>query len=149
MPFFLAINIIMASQHFYQGFTLIDITPTGVTTHVEDKAFERNQQRNWETVQQILGLRTQPTILTTNNFEDDVKRYFFGITYSGKHRIWTFKFSVEYPDVYRQGPDKFGLLKQDFRMIPATTGLRETISLEKSLFEPKGAWNNIYFNSLL
>jgi hypothetical protein len=136
-------------QHLYQGFTLIDITPTGVTSSDRSKIFERNQQRNWETVQQILGLRTQPTILSTNNFEDDVNRYFFGINFSGKHRIWTFKFSVEYLDVYRQGPDRFGLLKRDFRLTPATLNLNETITPPQATFDSMGPWNNTYFNSLV
>ncbi len=71
----------MTNRYLYQGFTLIDITPTGVTTHTSNNIFERNQQRNWETVQQIISLRTQPTIISTDNFVDDIKRYNFGINY--------------------------------------------------------------------
>jgi hypothetical protein len=34
----------------YQGFTLVDITPTGQTSYSPEKEFARNQQRNWETI---------------------------------------------------------------------------------------------------
>ena len=42
------------------GYTLIDITPTGVTRDLGDKELERNQQRNWETVLQCIGIRNTP-----------------------------------------------------------------------------------------
>ena len=57
----LAINIVVSTQqYFYQGFTLIDITPTGITSYSAEHEFERNQQRNWETVLQCISLRAQP-----------------------------------------------------------------------------------------
>jgi hypothetical protein len=140
----------VANQYLYQGFTLIDITPTGVTNHTTNKEFERNQQRNWETVQQLIGLRTQPTILETDNFSDHVQKgYNFGINYNGYHRIWTSKFAVDYADVYQAGPDRFGLAKYDFKITPIILGLSETAKPELALFYPKGPWNNIYFKTLV
>ena len=135
-------------QYLYQGFTLIDITPTGVVTFSRSNELKRNQQRNWETVQQILSLRTQPTILDTDDFVDDVINYNFGIKYQGKHKIWTFKFGVDYPDIYQEGSDKFGLVKYDFQITPVIVGLTETARPELAVFIPKGPWNNIYFKSL-
>ena len=150
MLFFYGYKYLVANQFIYQGFTLIDITPTGVTGHAPDKTFERNQQRNWETVQQIISLRTQPTIIETNNFTDHVQKgYNFGINYSGYHRIWTFKFTVEYADIYQDGPDRFGLAKYDFQITPIILGLSETAKPELALFYPKGPWNNIYFKCLV
>jgi hypothetical protein len=139
----------VANQYHYQGFTLIDITPTGVTNHVSERAFERNQQRNWETVQQIISLRTQPIIISTNSLTDDVNRYNFGINYTGQHKIWTFTFAVDYADIYQEGPDKFGLVKYDFKITPIILGLLETATPERAMFYPKGPWNNIYFKNLL
>jgi hypothetical protein len=139
----------VTNQHLYQGFTLIDITPTGVTTHTSEKKFERDQQRNWETVQQILGLRTQPSIIGVDSFVDDVKRYNFGINYKGQHKIWSFKFAVEYADIYREGADKFGLVKYDFNITPVVLELTETAIPERAMFYPKGPWNNIYFKTLV
>lgn len=147
MPFLLPINISVANQYLYQGFTLVDITPTGVTNGTEE--FQRNQQRNWETVQQIISLRTQPTILSTGNLVDNIDNYNFGINYQGRHRIWTFKFSVEYAAIYQEGPDRFGLVKYDFKTTPVILGLNETAHPERPLFYPKGPWNNIYFKTLV
>lgn len=135
-------------QYLYQGFTLIDITPTGVINYSPQNEQKRNQQRNWETIQQILSLRTQPTILETNNFIADLKDYNFGVNYSGPHHIWTFKFGVDYADIYQEGSDKFGLVKYDFQITPVILGLTETIKSEVAVFIPKGPWNNIYFKSI-
>ena len=139
----------MANQYLYQVYTLVDITPTGVTTYSSSQDLARNQQRNWETVQQIISLRTQPTIISTDVFDDDVKRHNFGINYKGQQKIWTFKFAVEYADIYQEGPDKFGLVKYDFKTTPVILGLTETAQPERALFYPKGPWNNIYFKTIL
>ena len=145
----MSINITVDTQQYlYQGFTLVDITPTGVVTFSQPNELKRNQQRNWETVQQILSLRTQPTIMETNDFVDDVIGYNFGINYTGEHKIWTFKFGVDYADIYQEGPDKFGLVKYDFKITPMILGLTETILPELAVFTPKGPWNNIYFKSI-
>jgi len=145
----MSINITVdTEQYLYQGFTLIDITPTGVINYSPQNEFKRNQQRNWETVQQILSLRTQPTIMETGNFVDDVIGYNFGINYTGEHKIWTFKFGVDYADIYQEGPDKFGLIKYDFKITPVILGLTETVQPELAVFTPKGPWNNIYFKSI-
>lgn len=138
----------MDQQYLYQGFTLIDITPTGVINYSPQNEFQRNQQRNWETIQQILSLRTQPNIVFTDNFTNDVTKYNFGINYKGEHKIWTFKFTVDYADIYQDGPDKFGLIKNDFKITPVVLGLTETAVPELAVFIPKGPWNNIYFKSL-
>ena len=145
----MAINIhVNDQQYLYQGYTLIDITPTGVISYSPQNEFKRNQQRNWETVQQILSLRTQPTILETADFTADLIDYNFGINYTGQHHIWTFKFGVDYADIYQDGPDKFGLVKYDFKITPIILGLNETAKPEIAVFQPKGPWNNIYFKSL-
>ena len=138
-----------SQQYLYQGFTLIDITPTGVINYSPQNEQKRNQQRNWETIQQILSLRTQPTILETDDFVADIKDYNFGINYVGEHHIWTFKFGVDYADIYQEGADKFGLVKQDFKITPVILNLTETTKPEVAMFYPKGPWNNIYFKSLI
>jgi hypothetical protein len=86
--------------------------------------------------------------METNNFVDDVIGYNFGINYTGEHKIWTFKFGVDYADIYQEGPDKFGLVKYDFKITPMILGLTETILPELAVFTPKGPWNNIYFKSI-
>ena len=134
--------------HLYQGYTLVDITPTGQVVYSTDVEIARNQQRNWETVQQILSLRTQPQIIKTYSSNDDVNQHHFGIKYTGKHTVWSFIFGVEYPEVYCEEPDVFGLLKYDFNYTPIILGLTETAHSEHAMFYPSGPWNNIYFKTL-
>jgi hypothetical protein len=146
----LAINIDVSSNqlHLYQGCTLVDITPTGQIVYSDKYELERNQQRNWETVQQILSLRTQPEIISTSHSVADVKDHHFGINYYGEHKIWSFTFGVEYRDIYTDGPDIFGLLRSDFKFTPIVSELTETAIFNKPVFYSDGPWNNIYFKTL-
>jgi len=148
VPFLLAINIRMS--YIYEGYTLVDITPTGQTKYLKELALERNQQRNWETIIQAISLRTQPTILETNILMEDIS-YFnnnFGINYQGQQRVWYFKFAVDYDNIFNDGGDRYGLLKFDFKTTPIILNLTETVRPEQAMFYTSGPWKNIYFNSL-
>lgn len=134
-------------QYVYQGFTLVDITPTGILSQKTDNILERSQQRNYETVVQILSLRTQVKMLDCWNITKDVSGYQFGIDYKGEHQIWSFLFSVEYQNIYASGPDMYGCLRNDFSYIPIITNLKETAEFEKNMFYTSGTQNNIYFKS--
>ena len=133
--------------YIYQGYTLVDITPTGQTTFTLEHELERNQQRNWETVLQIVSLRTQPTLLETENTITDIHGYSFGINYTGKHRIWTFKFTVDYAEIFRSGADLYGLLKSDFKLTQIILGLTDTAQPDQPIFYTSGPWKNVYFNA--
>ena len=64
--------------------TLVDITETGIR-YGDSK--ERDQQRNWETVLQVLGLKTQPIVLEDITIFDNVELStpgLFGEFYQGK-----------------------------------------------------------------
>lgn len=130
----------------YRAFTLLDITPTAVTTFSQEKESERNQHRNWETVTQLLSLRTQPAeVQFINALEANLEAYDFGINYTGIHKVWIFKFFVEYDDVFKLGNDRYGKLKQDFSLVPVITGLTETALPDLPLIYTSGPWKNMYF----
>ena len=148
--FFIGYNIFVNNQlQLFQGYTLVDITPTGQIVYEQDKELERNQQRNWETIQQILSLRTQPNIIHTTSLVDELTNFQFGINYQGQHRVWMFTFGVEYKDIYTLGSDVFGHLRSDFKMIPVITGLAETAKFPQPIFYTSGPDNNIYFKTLV
>jgi hypothetical protein len=108
--------------------TLFDITATGTTGHVkpsrmpyQDQAGKkitdveswnrsRNQQRNWETVNQLVSLRTQVTELT------DPQQI------NGQ---WQFEFEVENENLFTNGTDQLAVLKADCMGVPMLTGLNE------------------------
>jgi hypothetical protein len=135
-------------RYIYQAYTLIDITPTGQTVYSRERELERNQQRNWETVLQLINLRTQTEIIETSDTVKNIKdlNQVFGINYTGLHKIWSFKFSVDYAEIYRDGADSYGLLKSDFKLTPIILDLTETAEPEMPLFYTSGPWKNVYFN---
>ncbi len=125
-------------------FTLVDITATGVTrSNFGEDSLERNQQRNWETILQVLGLRTQPVIISgpTVSHDVDLAKYNlnFGDLYGGNHSVWTMVFTSE-QNVYQ-----IDQLEEDFEQIPVVTGLTETAKFLLPIFYPHGTIKNVYF----
>ena len=135
---------------FYTGYTLVDITATGVTRYRLEQEHERNQQRNWETVLQTIGLRTQPLLIngpvvTETNLNEGWE---FGEYYQGRHKIWAWTFAVEHSDVFLLDNDPLGALVKDFEQIPVIQGLDETARFMLPIFYSHGAIKNIYFKNL-
>ncbi len=131
----------------YIGYTLVDITKTNITSAKEsqDNPKGRNQQRNWETLVQILSLRAQLMVLGNPfTFDDDVKMYNFGSEFTGRHKIWTFKFGVEAAGVY-DGATPFETLRKDCDAVPIITNLTETVAITPSMFIVDGPKRNVYF----
>jgi hypothetical protein len=132
---------------FYTGYTLVDITATGVTRYRPEQEFERNQQRNWETVLQTIGLKTQPMMIEgpvaiESNLDDGWE---FGEYYQGRHKIWAWTFAVETADVFMLNDNPIGGLELDFEQVPVVQGLNETARFMLPIFLPHGAIKNIYF----
>jgi hypothetical protein len=145
VPFFLAINIDM-KQSFVLA-TLIDITDTG---EVRGNSKQRDQQRNWETVIQVLSLKTQPIIIEGPDRIDNIDFQkqtgvlkFFGEFYkelSGTQSFWAIKFTSEQNDIY-----SIDQLYEDFEQVPIILGLDETARFMLPLFHSYGALKNIHF----
>ena len=111
--------------------TLFDITVTGVRNNshrnripfVDDAGQtvtdlttwhrSRNQQRNWETLNQIISLRTLPENISRPVRDRD---------------HWIFEFEIDSPETMQQGDDALGALAVDCRDVPMLTGLTETQS---------------------
>lgn len=134
-------------MHFYTGVTLVDITSTGVIRHTADNELERNQQRNWETVLQCIGIKSQPLLIDgpySDTFTIDETTKFPDI-YFGKQRCWFFSFSVEHQDVFLLNGDNVGGLDEAFAQVPIICGLQETAKFILPIFYPYGSIKNIYF----
>lgn len=128
--------------------TLFDITATGVTGHFKssrmpftDRAGHtiddadswnraRNQQRNWETLTQLIQLRTQVMDLQDPVAEDS---------------IWTFEFTTE-TEVFNDGVDPVAVLKQDSADVPMLRELDNDPDIEPFLVVA-GARQNIWFSA--
>jgi hypothetical protein len=120
--------------------TLFDITATGVTGHFKPARYStdneqewnyaRNQQRNWETITQLIGMRTQ-----VFNLKNPVKT----------NEYWNFTFDVETPDVFGTEDNPVAMLLSDANGIPMLTGLNERENLH-GLMMTNGPSQNIWFS---
>jgi hypothetical protein len=129
--------------------TLFDITATGITGHCKmtrmpfkDRAGQqiydvaswnksRNQQRNWETITQILSLRTQLFDLTEPVSDTTGTR-------------WMFEFETESEGIYGPNSDPVQILREDAEGVPMLTGLRNMADVEPYLVT-QGSRQNIWF----
>jgi len=128
--------------------TLVDITATGVTRNRPGDEHKRNQQRNWETVLQVLGIRAQPTLVEgpmSGVVDEQLLGKLFGEVYTGEQRVWIASFSIEHRNVYRRDEDQLALLAEDFNQVPVVTGLDETARFILPIFYSHGAIRNIVF----
>ena len=147
LPFLLAINNCMKNSFVLT--TLVDITETG---ELRGNSKERDQQRNWETVIQVLSLKTQPIIVEgpvrVDNIDfqkhKGVTRYFgeFYHELPYPQSCWGLKFYSEHVDVY-----SIDQLYHDFEQVPIILGLDETARFMLPLFHSYGSLKNIHFLS--
>lgn len=130
--------------------TLFDITATGVTGHYKSSRIpfkdlagteiineiswnrSRNQQRNWETLTQLIGLRTQIARLTVPNQSD---------------KTWNFEFEVDTPYVFGSEENPTEMLQSDCNGVPMLINLENKKDLLPYLIV-FGDDQNIWFSSL-
>jgi hypothetical protein len=113
-------------------YTLFNITKTGITNRRnssklgpdKDKEWEklRNTQCNFDTLIQIISLRSQP-----ENITDPVQEIvlfedcdLFGFMYDKQEcqSTWSFEFTVNYHGVYNDGINELGHLYSDCDSVP-------------------------------
>ena len=131
--------------------TNFDITATGVVGHFKstrlpftDRAGQsildnvdwnrsRNQQRNWETLTQLISLRTQIFDLT-----DPVKV---------DNNNWSFEFEVETAGIFGPDNDPVSVLRDDASGIPMIY-INENHSDMPAVLVTQGPMQNIWFTSI-
>ena len=129
---------------------LFDITVTGVTGHFKssripfaDRAGQqitseelwnrsRNQQRNWETLTQLISLRTQVDVISNPEKIDG---------------IWEFEFSAETADVYGTQDDPTVILRNDSAGVPMLITLDNQQMIAAELIVD-GPDQNIWFEQI-
>lgn len=129
--------------------TFFDITATGVTGHYKpsrvpfrdhagnvitneaDWNRARNQQRNWETITQILGLRTQLFRIQTPMLDQ-------------LNRSWMFEFETESNNIYGDDADPTAVLRIDAAGVPMLLGLNNRSDMSATLVT-EGPQQNIWF----
>lgn len=143
-------------------YTLFDCTPTGILNHAKfsqlplqdrqgqniasqaDLTRARNQQRNWETLTQLISLRTQATVLSEPKMIVDPSLALLGLN-RRSHKVWTFEFSSEFADIYDLKGEPLAALIQDCDGVPLITGLGEGIENLESVIRTAGSNINTKF----
>jgi len=112
--------------------TLIDVTETRVFKHQLGSELAK-----FMTLLQTIGLRANPAFSQGPNVEElNLKDLFFGSAYRGHHRVWTFKFDIEYDGAFVDAAgNEVGLLSSDLHYIPVITDLTETIDFRLAVFD--------------
>jgi hypothetical protein len=131
--------------------TFFDITATGVTGHYKSSRvpftdlsntpiqneitwnYARNQQRNWETITQLISLRTQ-----ISKLDNPTKA----------KNVWTFEFEVETSYAYGPEENPTELLQSDCNGVPMLIDLGNKKNLTPILLT-SGENQNIWFEALL
>jgi hypothetical protein len=125
----------------FQIKTLIDVTQTNARKGQDKKLV--NQQDNFNTLYNTIGLRSNPTDFVISVDKESCKD--FGSIYKNKHNVWTVEFTVE-----QELSTEVSFMVEDFEYVPVILGLDETISVDKSMFitykNPSKC--NIIFNQL-
>lgn len=136
----------MSNLQLFRGYTLADITATGVIRDQDTDSLKRNQQRNWETLLQCIGLRTQPININEPVLVEhaDLKILDFGEFYTGEQNVWMWEWYTEREGVYDLPGRAMGGLLQDLEQVPIITGLTETAKFMLPIFYPYGTIKNIY-----
>jgi hypothetical protein len=126
--------------------TLFDITATGTTGHIKPSRMpfqdasgtlitdieswnrSRNQQRNWETVTQLISLRTQVNDLMVPGRIND---------------CWQFEFEVDNENLFHDNNDPLAVLKEDCAGVPMLTGLNESTQTSGQFVVDQNIWFTI------
>lgn len=134
------------SLQYFTGFSLIDITSTGVIRG--NDSLERNQQRNWESVLQTINLISQPFDIDGPRMLDINLDYLeFGEFYQGQHNVWVWSWCTEHSGAFSLGDNPAGRLEDYFNQVPIIAGLTETSRFILPIFYSHGAIKNVYFKS--
>ena len=116
--------------------TLIDITNTNVRRINQGTQQQLDQFRNWTTLLQCIGLRSNINYDRDPRVETlDVKGLGFGSEYRGRHQVWTFQFRPDRPDTFADESEAVALLERDLDKIPMILNLTETINTHRAVLD--------------
>lgn len=107
----------------------------------------RSQQSNFETVLQIIGMRSQPEDITDpEKTMESLSTGNWGTEYRAKTKIpvWKFTFTVSQQEVFSDDGNELGKLIQDCVDIPMIVGLDEWVKIHKTINVTE-QYRNIYF----
>lgn len=107
-------------------YTLFNITSTGVVNrsrpdpaNVQKWVHDRNTQCNYDTVLQVISLRSQPEIVKSpTRIEVPADKFGFLYQFDDNMTCWKFEFEVQHPSVFENGIIPLGALYKDCEGVP-------------------------------
>lgn len=129
----------------YIIYTTVDITPTGiynVSSIDTDLDLKQNQQRNFDTICQVISLRANMynTRVEVHDIES-VKTIFPNPNLPDSYRCWTIEFLCDYDGIFGENNEA---LLNDLHMVPIIPALTETVPQFPPYFISYGDLKNIY-----
>jgi hypothetical protein len=144
----------------FECYCLFDITATAVTGHqrnteypyisksgiqirnAQELAQARNQQRNLDTILQLVGMRTQIFEVTA---PEVVTEHISEFAWAGDTvKVWKFSFEIEPQSQWTVDNDEFWVLKNDSHSTPMLLGLTETAKMNPWIVTQGNCINTIY-----
>jgi hypothetical protein len=124
--------------------TLIDVTDSGVHRYIKERELEYNQNKNWTTLLQTIGLRAliefDQTVICENT---ELRAMGFGEKHRGIHNVWTLVFRTDRDQSYANEKSPVGLLLSDLHEVPIIEKLTETINMNRPVFDTQSRfWRN-------
>ena len=144
-------------MHRIRCHTLFDITQTGVLNRskpseddVEGWIKRRNTQCNFDTVLQVISLRSQPEVIRLPCEVDLTETLYemFGFLYNTENvSCWKFEFEVQHSSVFENGIIPLGALYKDCEGVPMIMSDNQHSMCPKFL-DITPELKNIYFEVL-
>lgn len=139
-------------------YTLFDITQTGVLNRsrpvdgqdLDQWVHKRNTQANFDTLLQIISLRSQPEIVSSPKkieikFDEfDNFGFLFEQIENETYPCWRFVFEIQHPSVFDDGITELGSLYRDCNNVPMIQCGTEWDKLP-SFLDGSPELRNIYF----
>ena len=113
--------------------TTVDITRANPNREDSDQVAHA-QQSNFNSLIQGIGLRAN-----VDWYFDPQKR-----TNENGEAEWSWEFSVERDDIFKQGDNPIALLEKDLHGVPIIGNLTNTVQIDKSVFLTKGDGQNLW-----
>lgn len=139
--------------------TLFDITHTGVVNRsrpaendVENWVHRRNTQCNYDTLLQVISLRSQPEVIKLPvkvEMTDEMRTKFGFLIEALRDRsyCWMFDFEVQHPSVFNGDDTTFGALYNDCEGVPMILCETQTVNTT-AMLDTTGELKNIHFEEL-
>jgi len=148
-------------SHIITCYTLFDITQTNVLNRsrpqadqdIKEWTYKRNTQSNFDTIQQVISLRSQPENISKPKrknirFDEFTE---FGFLFEQEedqtYPCWSFDFTIHHPSVFNDGIDELGALYHDCDQVPMIKCNTEWTKLP-SMLDSSDELRNIYFKVL-